>query len=50
MTKAKVNGTRCTILEYFYFNGFLLCRVKYDAVPRPLPVLASLIEVEYEQI
>lgn len=48
MIKASVNGVPCTIMDYYMFNGFLLCRVKYDAYPRPLPVLAQLIEVGYE--
>lgn len=45
MTKASVNGVPCMVLDYYMFNGFLLCRVKYDFAPRPLPVLAQLIEV-----
>lgn len=45
MIKASVNGVPCIIRDYFYFDGFLMAHVKYDAYPRTLPVLAQLIEV-----
>lgn len=48
MTKAKVNGVECTIYDFMRVNGFTICRVAYSGFDKLLPVLADLIEVDYE--
>lgn len=49
MTKAKVNGVSCVIYDYeIESRGGLYCMCYFPDMGYRLPVLASLIEVEYE--
>lgn len=52
MTKAKVNGVDCVIYDFEVCadSGLTICRVKYPCYSTIVPVIAELIEVEYEQI
>ena len=48
MIKAKVNGTSCTIYDYYQTDAGTICRVKYEGFDALLPVLAALIEVSID--
>ena len=51
MTKAKVNGVSCVIYDYeIESHGATYCACYFPELGYKMPVLASLIEVDYEQI
>lgn len=50
MTKAKVNGVPCIVYDYEMESGAIYCACYFPELGYKMPVLATLIEVEYEQI
>lgn len=50
MTKAKVNGISCIVYDYEMESGATYCACYFPELGYKMPVLATLIEVEYERI
>ena len=50
MTKAKVNGVPCVVYDYGVESGAIYCACYFPELGYKMPVLASLIEVEYDKI
>lgn len=50
MINAKVNGVSCVVYDYEVENHGLYCSCYFPELGYRMPVLATLIEVSYEQI